>query len=113
MIRNLLHGFMKVHVLHHAEQAPIYGAEMLEELAGHGYRVSPGTLYPLLHALEHDGLLERHERVVQGRRRKYYRATTAGRAALAAARAKVRELADEVLATPGAAEPETEDPSDA
>jgi DNA-binding PadR family transcriptional regulator len=31
---------------------------MMEELAHHGYRIGPGTLYPLLHGLEHSGLLK-------------------------------------------------------
>jgi DNA-binding PadR family transcriptional regulator len=88
---------MRVHVLHHAAQEPFYGAAMMEELRRHGYTISPGTFYPMLHRLEEKGLLEREERVVEGKVRKYYAATDDGRAALDAIRPKIAELVDEVL----------------
>ena len=69
----------------------------LEELAGHGYQISPGTLYPTLHRLEADGLLDSEQRVVDGRTRRVYRATEAGRAALAEDRRALAELVREVL----------------
>lgn len=97
MIRDFLLGFVKVHILHHATEEPVYGAWLLAELAGHGYTLSPGTLYPILHSLERDGLLKHREQVVAGKRRKYYSATAAGRRALTEARARIRELVDEVL----------------
>ncbi len=52
MLRDFFLGFIKVHVLHHAAHEPIYGVAMIAELARHGYELSPGTLYPLLHSLE-------------------------------------------------------------
>jgi DNA-binding PadR family transcriptional regulator len=70
---------------------------MSEELAQHGYRISPGTLYPTLHRMEAEGLLSSRRTVVDGKTRRCYRATTAGRKALRTARAALRELADEVL----------------
>jgi DNA-binding PadR family transcriptional regulator len=70
---------------------------MTEELARHGYQVSPGTLYPTLHRLEADGLLVSEQRVVDGRVRRVYRATEAGKQALAQDREALRELAREVL----------------
>jgi DNA-binding PadR family transcriptional regulator len=97
VLRDFFLGFVRVHVLHHAAQAPIYGLAMLEELRRHGYALGPGTLYPLLHGLEADGYLVRADRVVGGKVRKYYAATPAGRAALAELRGKIRELVDEVL----------------
>ena len=97
MLREILLGFARVHILHHAAEEPFYGAWMMEELARHGYDVSPGTLYPLLHRLEEDGYLTSEERTESGRVRKYYSATAAGREALAEARAKVVELAREIL----------------
>lgn len=97
MFRDFFLGFMKVHVLHHATLEPIYGLAMLEELERHGYELSAGTLYPMLHGLEREGLLEREERVVGGHVRKYYRATAKGQAALEEAKLKIRELVDEVL----------------
>lgn len=67
------------------------------ELANHGYRISPGTLYPTLHRMEAQGLLASRREVVEGRTRRLYRATSEGRAALAEGRRALRELADEVL----------------
>ena len=47
--RDLYSGLMRLHILHHAVEGPVFGLGMAEELARHGYRISPGTLYPLLH----------------------------------------------------------------
>lgn len=96
MIRDLFLGFIRLHILYHASEAPIFGLDMIRELARHGYDLSPGTLYPILRKLKEAGYLEQETRVVGGKQRKYYRATVAGRAALVEARAKVRELVDEV-----------------
>jgi DNA-binding PadR family transcriptional regulator len=94
-------GFIKLHILYHAAEAPIFGLDMIRELARHGYELSPGTLYPILRKLKEAGFLEQQIEVVGGKQRKYYRATAAGRTALAEARAKVRELVNEVgLDTP-------------
>jgi PadR family transcriptional regulator PadR len=97
MFRDFFLGFIKVHILHHAAEEPIYGLAMMEELERHGYEISPGTLYPILHSMEEEGWLTREERVVGGRIRKYYRATNEGRAALADVKEKIRELVEEVL----------------
>ncbi|MDT0310432.1 PadR family transcriptional regulator [Streptomyces sp. DSM 44917] len=96
-MREFQRGAVRLHILHHAAQEEIHGAWMAEELARHGYRISPGTLYPTLHRLESDGLLVSEQRVVGGRTRRVYRATEAGRAALAEDRRALRELAREVL----------------
>jgi DNA-binding PadR family transcriptional regulator len=69
----------------------------MEELARHGYRLSAGTLYPILHGLQKRGYLKSHNEVVNGKVRKYYRATTSGKAALQEAKAKIAELVEEVL----------------
>lgn len=97
MIRDFFLGFIRIHVLHHAVREPVYGLAMMEELRRHGYRVSPGTLYPILHEMEESGLLERTDRVVGGRVRKYYGATAAGAEALEEAKPRIRELVAEVL----------------
>jgi DNA-binding PadR family transcriptional regulator len=97
MIDSLFLGFIKVHVLHHASEEPVYGLWLIEELGRHGYRLSPGTLYPTLHALEEEGLLRSYEEVVEGKVRKYYVTTEKGRTALAEAREKIVELVQEVL----------------
>jgi PadR family transcriptional regulator PadR len=96
MLRDFFLGFVKVHVLHHASRGPLYGVWFLTELARHGYQLSPGTLYPLLHGLEREGYLRRDQRVVEGKVRKYYAITPLGRRALREARARIRELVDEV-----------------
>lgn len=95
--RDLYSGLIRLHVLHHASEEPIFGLGMLEELARHGYRISPGTLYPILHGLEKKGYLRSTERREGKSRRKVYRATPLGRKALAAAKDKIRELFLEVV----------------
>lgn len=97
MLRDFFLGFIKIHVLHHAAQEPIYGVAMIEELARHGYDLSPGTLYPLLHSLQEQGLLSCEDRVVGGRVRKYYVITPEGSVALQEAKQKIAELVQEVL----------------
>jgi PadR family transcriptional regulator PadR len=97
LTRMFFGGFVRMHVLYHAVKEPIFGVEMMEELARHGYDVGAGTLYPLLHQLEQAGYLSVHSQVVAGKQRKYYRATPEGAAALEAAKAKLKELVAEVL----------------
>lgn len=89
--RELFYGLIRIHVLLHAAQEPIYGLAMMEELEHHGYRIGPGTLYPLLYGLERAELLKADPRRA-GERRRIYRITPAGRKALAKARVKVEEL---------------------
>ena len=98
MLTEFFRGFVKIHILHHAAEGPIYGLQIVQELARHGYtNLSPGTLYPTLHGLEEAGYLISERQVVAGRWRKYYRITPAGRQALTQIRAKLTELAQEVL----------------
>jgi PadR family transcriptional regulator len=97
LFRDLFLGFVKVHLLYHASQEPIYGSGISAELERHGYRLSPGTLYPVLHSLDDANLLEREDRVVGGKVRKYYRATPLGERALEEARSKILELVDEIM----------------
>lgn len=94
--QELLSGLVRLHVLHHAAEGELYGNWMIEELARHGYKISPGTLYPMLHALERKGYLtSRTERAGRSHRR-IYRATPYGVEALQMARERVRELVREV-----------------
>jgi len=97
ILRDVFLGFIRIHVLHHAAEEPIFGQEMMEELERHGYEVSPGTIYPLLHSLEAAGLLRSRQELVDGRNRKYYRTTRAGNALLARLRSQVVELVHEVV----------------
>ena len=90
-------GFIRLHILHHAAKEPIFGLGIIGELKRHGYRLSAGTIYPMLHALESGGFL-RSRASRNGRSvRRVYRTTARGRRALAAARAQLRELVAEVL----------------
>jgi DNA-binding PadR family transcriptional regulator len=97
LTKMILSGFVRMHVLYHAVKEPIFGVEMMEGLARHGYEVSAGTLYPLLHQLEEAGYLTSTAEVVAGKQRKYYRATPEGAKALDEAQEKLRELVAEVL----------------
>ena len=83
--------------MYHASQEPIFGVAIAQELARHGYKVSPGTLYPVLHSLEKQGYLKSEFKVVNGRVRKYYQATAEGKGALEQAKQKIRELVTEVI----------------
>lgn len=99
IFRDTFLGFVRVHVLHHASKGRIYGLEMIQELGEHGYDMSPGTLYPILHAMEKAGYLASEQEVVSSKVRKYYRATAAGARVLRELQEKIRELTDEVLGT--------------
>lgn len=94
--RNFFLGFIRLHLLHHASVKPIFGLDMIRELGRHGYELSPGTLYPVLHGLERDGFLRSQKTVVEGKTRKYYSLTNSGSAALNQALIKVRELMEEL-----------------
>ena len=98
--RELYFGLIRIHVLVHASREPIFGLAMMEELTHHGYRIGPGTLYPLLHGLERGGLLKSVEKIVGGRKRRVYRITSVGRKALAKAKGKVGELHGELNEEP-------------
>ncbi|MGH3504105.1 MAG: PadR family transcriptional regulator [Nocardioidaceae bacterium] len=97
VVRNFVRGAVTVHVLHHAAETPVTGSWMASELARHGYDISPGTLYPLLHRLESSELLVSRTEVSDGRARRAYTITAAGQEALGRLRGAVAELADEVL----------------
>lgn len=94
--REFFLGFVKLHVLYHAARGPVYGLALIRELGRHGYSLSPGTLYPTLHALERAGYLTSRTAKIGGKRRRLYRATPAGRRVLAEARRKAHELMDEL-----------------
>src|SRR5947199_5981662 len=95
--RDLYSGLIRLHVLHHAAEEPIFGLGMIEELARHGYRISPGSLYPLLHGLEQKGYLRGSDQRNGKSLRRVYRATAKGLKALKAAKHQVRELFHELI----------------
>lgn len=96
--QEILAGFIRLHVLHHAAEHEIYGQWMIDELANHGYRLSPGTLYPMLHAMERKGYLASRKERMGRTFRRFYSATPLGREALELGRNKMRELFREVVA---------------
>jgi PadR family transcriptional regulator, regulatory protein PadR len=95
--RSLYTGLIRLHILHHAVEEPIFGQAMIDELNRHGYRLSAGTLYPLLHGMERQGYLKSKVSLSGGRNRRIYRATAAGRKALVEARTRVKELFGEMF----------------
>jgi DNA-binding PadR family transcriptional regulator len=96
-MREFLRGAVRLHILHHAAIGEVHGAWMAKELAHHGYRISPGSLYPTLHKMETEGLLRSSHEVVAGRARRSYVATAKGRRTLESTKRQLRELAREVL----------------
>ena len=97
MIREFFLGFIKIHILHHATKRPVYGLWLIEELSRHGYKLSPGTLYPILHSLEKKEYLKCYQETVEGKIRKYYKTTAKGKKALIKAKGKIKELVNEVF----------------
>ncbi len=95
--QELYAGLIRLHILHHAAHEAVFGLALIEELARHGYKLSPGTVYPLLHGLERKGYLRSKVVGVGRSRRKLYRATPKGRRALTTAKDRVRELFGELL----------------
>lgn len=96
ILRKLFLGFIHIHILHHAKKKAFYGSWMIEELKHHGYEMSAGTLYPLLHSMEKSKLLVVEEQKVNGKIRKYYSITALGEEVLQEAREKAYELFREI-----------------
>ena len=96
ILKKLHMGFIQVHVLYHAKKAAFYGTWMIEELAEHGYRIGPGTLYPMLHDMAAQGLLSVHSETVNGKVRKYYSMTDAGETVYLDAKEKALALVHEL-----------------
>ena len=94
--REIRLALWKLHILHHATRGPVYGLWLLEELAGHGHRLSPGTLYPILERMERNGWL-RSKAAKRANARRNYRISAAGRRILEQLRADVDELHRELV----------------
>jgi PadR family transcriptional regulator PadR len=93
---DLLRGLIRLHILFHAVEGDLYGQWMIHELARHGYKIGPGTLYPMLSAMERMGYLKSKRQRTGRTFRRVYRATVRGRSAYKAAKLKVRELSREI-----------------
>jgi DNA-binding PadR family transcriptional regulator len=94
--QELLKGLIRLHILHHAAEEEFYGQWIIDELARHGYTLSPGTLYPMLHAMERRGYLKSKKEQNGRTFRRLYRATALGREANRLAKIQVRELIGEL-----------------
>jgi PadR family transcriptional regulator, regulatory protein PadR len=96
VFRTLFLGFVRLHILYHASKEPVFGLYLMQELERHGYQISPGTLYPILHQMEINGFLASEKSVANGKMRKYYNITGEGKAALEESYSKIRELSEEL-----------------
>ncbi|KPI55208.1 PadR family transcriptional regulator [Clostridioides difficile] len=96
ILRKLFLGFIQIHILHHAQKKPFYGSWMMKELQHHGYEISAGTLYPILHNLEKSELVTVEEKLESGKIRKYYSITSKGTIILNEAKEKIKELTSEL-----------------
>jgi DNA-binding PadR family transcriptional regulator len=97
MALNAFAGFVELHILYHASQGPVYGLWLIEELRRHGYKISPGTLYPVLHSMTASDLLAVRDVLTNGKIRKYYSITAKGRRRLEKAKRQLSELVWEVF----------------
>jgi len=95
--KSLYSGLIRLHILHHAAEEPLYGIWIAEELARHGYKLSAGTLYPILHGLERKDYLRSHRERNGRLGRRVYQITPLGRKALRTARQRVQELFGEMF----------------
>lgn len=76
---DFMRGFVKLYALWRASQSAVYGLEIIEEMRDLGFKLSPGTVYPTLHALLEEGDVTVKERKVNGKLRRVYRATRKGK----------------------------------
>ncbi|MFW5718649.1 MAG: PadR family transcriptional regulator [Halanaerobium sp.] len=97
ILRKLFLAFMRIHILYHAKEKEFFGLWMIEELKSHGYEVSSGTLYPILHSMEADGILKSEEKTIDGKVRKYYTLTSKGAEVLEKVKQKTEELSKEII----------------
>ena len=95
VVREFLLAFWKIHILYHAEDGGVYGHWMVEELHHHGYRISPGTLYPMLARMEKRGWLRATE-PKRAKAARVYKLTARGREVLKRIRHSLDELYGEV-----------------
>ena len=90
--KSLYAGLMRLHILHEAEQQEVCGVWVMDHLRQHGYEISPGTLYPMLHSLEKKGYLSSTKERVGKTMRRVYTITPEGLSVLANAKRRVWEL---------------------
>ncbi|HSP72506.1 MAG TPA: helix-turn-helix transcriptional regulator [Gaiellaceae bacterium] len=89
MQREVLKGHLDLLLLATVAEEPAHGylvVERLKERTGGELDLAEGTVYPALHRLERQGLLESSWATAAGRRRRVYRLTRRGHDELAATR---------------------------
>ena len=97
ILQSFWQGMVKIVILHQASMGPVYGGGLSKYLCSQGYKISPGTLYPLLHSLEKAGYLRCHLKVNKGRLRKYYKTTALGQSCLDELRHHVCGILREII----------------
>ncbi|WP_288222234.1 PadR family transcriptional regulator [uncultured Clostridium sp.] len=97
IIRKIFNGLIYIHILHHGSEGDFYGTWIMEELKEHGYKLSPGTVYPILKSMVEEGLLIREDKIVNGKVRKYYKNTEKGNELLIELKKNLKTLVDEVM----------------
>jgi DNA-binding PadR family transcriptional regulator len=106
MDSRLLWGTVDTLILEMISGGPTYGYEIAQGIlakSGGSFEITEGSLYPALHRLERQKLLTSFWQEADGRDRKYYKLTPAGRAALAARRKEWNKFAAGVRAILGEA----------
>ena len=105
--KSLLSGSTPMLVLSLLRDGDKYGYEMVEALARRSdntFELKEGTLYPLLHTLEKEGLVRSYTKAApSGRERKYYRLTNSGRERLAYKEEEWKLFSEKVNAVLGCA----------
>jgi len=95
--REFYSGFIRLHILYHASKGPVFGLWLMKELGRHGYKISPGTLYPILHNMERSGYLKSEGILHRAKYRRVYEITEKGGKALGATSSKIKELFEELI----------------
>jgi PadR family transcriptional regulator PadR len=83
--KELMKGSTVILILTLLERKEMYGYEMTKEIERSSsgvFTFKEGTLYPILHTLELEQLVESYWNEEGGRKRKYYRITERGRGQL-------------------------------
>jgi PadR family transcriptional regulator, regulatory protein PadR len=97
MMQSFWQGILKFFVLQKIAQGPAYGGRLKKQLSECGYDISPGSLYPLLHALEKGSLVSSRVKIFKGRARKYYEITNQGRTVLAELQKELTHIMSKIL----------------
>ena len=99
MDSRLLWGTVEMLILETVAPGPSYGYEITQQVFGRSdgyFELKEGSLYPALHRLEREKLLSSSWKEADGRRRKYYKLTAAGKKELASRRDEWEQFANGV-----------------